>query len=79
VLTALYPALQSTRADVLRASGVAASRGVGGRRVRRALTISQLAVSLVLLIGSLLLGRSLVRLLNTDLGVQVDHVVTAST
>jgi putative ABC transport system permease protein len=78
VLTALYPALQSTRADVLRASGVAASRGVGGRRVRRALTISQLAVSLVLLIGSLLLGRSLVRLLNTDLGVQVDHVVTAS-
>jgi putative ABC transport system permease protein len=78
VLTALYPALQSTRPDALRASGVAASPGVGGRRVRRALTISQLAVSLVLLIGSLLLGRSLVRLLNTDLGVRADHVVIAS-
>ncbi len=78
VLTALYPALQSTRSDALRASGVAASHNVGGRRVRRALTIGQLAVSLVLLVGSLLLGRSLIRLLHTDLGVQVDHVVTAS-
>jgi putative ABC transport system permease protein len=78
VLTALYPAVHSTRSDALRASGVAASHSVGGRRVRRALTIGQLAVSLVLLVGSLLLGRSLVRLLHTDLGVQVDHVVTAS-
>jgi putative ABC transport system permease protein len=78
VLTALYPALQSTRSDALRASGVAASHSVGGRRVRRALTIGQLAVSVVLLVGSLLLGRSLIRLLHTDLGVQVDHVVTAS-
>jgi putative ABC transport system permease protein len=78
VLTALYPALQSTRPEALRASGVAASHNVGGRRVRRALTIGQLAVSLVLLVGSLLLGRSLIRLLHTDLGVQVDHVVTAS-
>jgi len=76
--TALYPALQSTRPDALRASGVAASHGVGGRRVRRALTVGQLAVSVVLLVGSLLLGRSLVRLLQTDLGVEVDHVVTAS-
>ena len=32
----------------------------------------------MLLVGSLLLGRSLIRLLHTDLGVQVDHVVTAS-
>ncbi|HEU4934832.1 MAG TPA: ABC transporter permease [Vicinamibacterales bacterium] len=78
VLTALYPALQSTRPDALRASGVAASHGVGGRRVRRALTVGQLAVSVVLLVGSLLLGRSLVRLLQTDLGVEVDHAVTAS-
>ena len=78
VLTALYPAVQSTRFDALRASGIAASHSVGGRRVRRALTIGQLAVSVVLLVSSLLLGRSLVRLLHTDLGVQVDHVVTAS-
>jgi putative ABC transport system permease protein len=32
----------------------------------------------VLLVGALLLGRSLIRLLNTDLGVDADRVVTAS-
>ena len=78
VLTALYPALQSTRSNAFRASGVAASHSVGGRRVRRALTVGQLAISVLLLVGSLLLARSLVRLLQTDLGVDVDHVVTAS-
>ena len=76
-LTALYPALQSTRPDALRTSGVAATHR-GGQRVRRALTVGQLAVSVVLLVGSLLLGRSLVRLLQTDLGVDVNHAVTAS-
>ncbi len=78
LLTAVVPALQSTRPEALRASGVAASHSVSGRRIRRALTIGELAVSVVLLVGSLLLGRSLIRLLHTDLGVQVDHVVTAS-
>ena len=42
------------------------------------LTIGELAVSVVLLVGALLLGRSLVRLLHTDLGVDVEHAVTAS-
>ncbi len=78
LLTAVVPALQSTRPEMLRASGVAASHSVSGRRIRRALTIGELAVSVVLLVGSLLLGRSLVRLLHTDLGVQVDQAVTAS-
>jgi putative ABC transport system permease protein len=58
--------------------GAGASQSVGGTRVRRALTIGELAVSVVLLVGALLLGRSLIQLLNTDLGVEVDHVVTAS-
>ena len=35
-------------------------------------------MSVVLLVGALLLGRSLIRLLHTDLGVDVDHAVTAS-
>ena len=78
LLTAVIPTLQSSRPEALRTSGVGASHSVGGRRIRRALTIAELAVSVVLLVGSLLLGRSLVRLLHTDLGVQVDHVVTAS-
>jgi putative ABC transport system permease protein len=78
LLTAVVPALQSTRPEALRGSGVAASHNVSGRRIRRVLTIGELAVSVVLLVGSLLLGRSLSRLLHTDLGVQVDQAVTAS-
>src|SRR5262249_33079689 len=48
------------------------------RRTRNALCVIQLAVSLVLLVGAILLGRSLVRLLRSDLGVVTDRVVTAS-
>ena len=78
LLTSIVPALQSTRPEALRTTGVAAANSVTGRRLRRLLTIGELAVSVVLLVGSLLLGRSLVRLLHTDLGVEVDHAVTAS-
>ena len=78
ILVGIVPALQSTRPDALRVSGSGATQSVGGRRIRRALTIGELAVSVVLLVGALLLGRSLIRLLHTDLGVDVDHVVTAS-
>jgi len=46
--------------------------------VRRALCVAEWAVSFVLLVSATLLGRSLVRLMNTDLGVSADHVVTAS-
>jgi putative ABC transport system permease protein len=78
LVTGVLPALQSSRPEALRTSGVGASQSVSGRRLRRALTIAELALSVVLLVGSLLLGRSLVRLLHTDLGVEVDHVATAS-
>jgi len=78
VLTGLVPAWQSTRAEALRVGGAGASQSVSGTRIRRVLTIGELAISVVLLVGALLLGRSLVRLLHTDLGVEVDRVVTAS-
>src|SRR5207248_312506 len=50
----------------------------GRRQLQRGLVILQLAVSLVLLVGAGLLGRSLVRLITTDLGVRTDHVATAA-
>jgi putative ABC transport system permease protein len=78
ILVGVVPALQSTRPAALRVSGSGATQSVSGTRIRRALTIGELAVSVVLLVGALLLGRSLIRLLHTDLGVEVDHVVTAS-
>jgi hypothetical protein len=55
--------------------------GFAGRphqRVRRALCTAQWAVSFVLPVGAILLGRSLVRLLHADLGVSSDHIVTTS-
>jgi putative ABC transport system permease protein len=49
-----------------------------GSRARRALLVLEVAVSVVLLVGATLLGRSLVNLLYTDLGVVTNRVVTAS-
>jgi putative ABC transport system permease protein len=48
-----------------------------GRRMGGVLVVAQLAVTVVLLIGALLFGRSLVRLLGTDLGVSTDGVTVA--
>ena len=78
LLTGVIPALQSTRPEALRVGGAGATQTAAGTRIRRALTIGELAVSVVLLVGALLLGRSLVRLLHTDLGVDVEHAVAAS-
>ena len=47
----------------------------GTRRAWSTLVIAQLTASIILLVGSGLLGRSLVRLLHSDLGVVTDHVV----
>jgi len=58
-------------------SGKGMSRPAGSR-ARRALLVLELAVSIVLLVGAMLLGRSLVGLMRTDLGVVTNHVVTAS-
>jgi putative ABC transport system permease protein len=48
------------------------------RRLQRAMCVVQVAIALTLMIGATLLGRSLVRLINVDLGVSRDHVLTAS-
>src|SRR5262249_22315384 len=48
------------------------------QRVRRALCVTEWGVAFVLLVSAALLGRSLLRLMTTDLGVSTDHVITAS-
>jgi predicted permease len=74
---ATIPAFRSGR-DISAAT-FGGSRMTGAtRRIRHVICASELAVSLVLLIGASLLGRSLVRLMGTDIGVTTDHVVTAS-
>ena len=77
--TSLLPAIQSSNVvDALKSGALGASAGARRRRLRHVLCIAELAVSLVLLVGASLLGRSLVRLMYSDLGVETDHVVTAS-
>lgn len=67
------------RADPTPMGWMAASaRGEGrqARRLRTGVVTVQLAVSVVLLVGALLLSRSFVRLLGTDLGVTTGRVMS---
>lgn len=81
VLTALIcglaPALQSFRRDLsdpLRDSGKGTSGGLRGRRLRDAVVVLEVALSLTLLIGAGLMMRSFAALRDVHLGVQADHV-----
>jgi putative ABC transport system permease protein len=73
VLFGLVPALRATRVPPLEAMK-AGSRALTTNRerfgLRRALVVSQVALSLVLLVGALLFTRSLRNLMTVDLGFQ---------
>jgi predicted permease len=72
----LWPALGATRdapAERIKAGGRAATgRGVGG--ARRALVGVELALTVVLLVGSLLMLKSFERLMSQDRGMQTERV-----
>ncbi len=79
IVVGLLPALATGGAiGRIRIDAAGISAGVNRRRVFNALVVVQLAVSVVLLVGATLLGRSLVRLMTTDLGVRTDQVATAA-
>jgi putative ABC transport system permease protein len=72
----LAPALHASRLDLaqsLRDSGV--STVFHGGRLRNALVVGEVAISLVLLTGAGLLMRSFLALVNLDLGFNPDHTV----
>jgi putative ABC transport system permease protein len=74
----VLPAWQSADvAAVLKTGGTTATGSRRARQARRGLVVAELAVSVVLIVGASLLGRSLVRLLHTDLGVATDRVTSA--
>ncbi|MGB6832934.1 MAG: ABC transporter permease [Candidatus Acidiferrum sp.] len=84
VLTALVfglvPALQSARRDLndpLRDSGKGVSGGFRHGRLRDAVVVLEVALSLSLLVGAGLLMRSFVALHEVHLGLQPDHVLVA--
>jgi putative ABC transport system permease protein len=75
----LVPALQASRLDLnesLKEGGRGASGGAGSRRIRNALVVFEVAVSLVLLIGAGLMIRSFIRLQRVDLGFNPDKLLT---
>ncbi len=49
---------------------------VQGHRLGRTVATAQLAITLVLLVGAGLLGRSLLRVLSVDPGFRTDHILT---
>lgn len=83
VLTALVfgliPALQAAKRDLndpLRDSGKGTSGG-GSNRLRNAVVVFEVALSLTLMVGAGLLMRSFVALREVRLGFQPDHILVA--
>jgi putative ABC transport system permease protein len=80
LLFGLAPALQGSRPELTEALKQSGSRGTigGGKgRLRSALVIAEVALSMVLLAGAGLLLRSFERLQQVDLGFATDHVLVA--
>ncbi|HKO17044.1 MAG TPA: ABC transporter permease [Gemmatimonadaceae bacterium] len=74
----LAPALQISETGVhaaLKAAGRSATDGKRAQWVRRALVVSEIALACVLLVGSGLLIRSFLKVLDVDLGFRPERVV----
>src|SRR5579884_4259319 len=79
LLFGLVPAFESTRpelAPILKDEAGSLSGAHGQTRVRRALVVSQVALSLLLLNGAGLFARSLYNLLSVNSGISTAHLLT---
>jgi putative ABC transport system permease protein len=78
LLFGVVPALRFSRPDLERAlrDGSRGSGGRGQRRLRGALVVAEISIALVLLFGAGLLAKSFTRLLDVDLGVRRDGILT---
>ncbi len=76
----LMPAWQSSRLDlnmITKETGGGTSAGNPSKWIREALVVTEVAMAMVLLIGTGLMLQSFARLLSTDLGYRSEQVVTA--
>jgi predicted permease len=76
LLSGAAPAILSTRLSLSQALGRSPSRGTARGRIRTFLVCAQFSLSLVLLIGAALFGRSLMNLYAIDTGFRTDAVMT---
>jgi len=75
----LLPALQAARGNVRESLNEGGRSGIGSRkqgRVRRVLVIAEVALALVLLVGSGLMVRSFIKLRQVDVGFTAHNVLT---
>jgi len=80
ILFGLVPALRATRlspGEVLKAGGRSTSSDPKGFGLRRALVVSQIAMSLMLIVGAILFARSLQKLATLDAGFTQDGLLIA--
>jgi len=79
-LAGLPPALQLSAGDIVEwlKQGTERGGGIGGHRMRAALTAAQVALSTMLLVGAGLLVRSFWNLSGVNPGFRVDHLLTMS-
>jgi putative ABC transport system permease protein len=79
LLAGLAPAWQSTKTDLqksLKDGARTASGSASGRRLRSALVVAEIALSLVLLVCTGLMINSLLRLQRIDPGFKTDHLLS---
>lgn len=80
-LAGIVPALRASRMDpmsVLKSAGPKSSAGKGERRLLRAVTIVQTALTLALLMGASLLIRTMVNVSNIRSGYNMGHILTVT-
>ncbi len=81
ILFGLVPALQASKTDLsssLKDGGRSGSAGASRARLRAALVVSEVALSLVLLVGAGLLVKSFRQLLTTDPGYSPERVLAVT-
>ena len=79
LLFGLFPALHSTRPDLITTLRATAGQPSGARsaaRFRTSLVTTQIALSMALLVSAGLFIKSLMNVSRVDLGVKIDNVVT---
>ena len=77
-LAPAFAALRTSVNDTLKEGGRTGTAGGAHARLRSALVIGEIAIALILLVGSGLLLRSFEKMRAVDLGFRPDHVLVAS-